>query len=88
VVHEAWGALSAITAVIKEDKPVYLNQAIQVLRHLGGDELTPVAGLCLPRGIEPCVAKKIVFIAVFCEYFFFFGFWDFLSFSFFSSQIF
>lgn len=55
VVHEAWGALSAVTAAITDDKPMYLTQAMQILRHLGDETGGEVPGLSLPRGIEPCV---------------------------------
>ncbi len=58
VVHEAWGALSAVSAQIKEDKPLYLQQAMQVMRHLGGDAHEEIPGFCLPRGIEPCVRER------------------------------
>ena len=55
MVHEAWGALSAVCGAVNEDKHVHVQQIVQVLRLLGERHRGDIPGLSIPRGIDPLV---------------------------------
>eukprot|EP00730_Choanoeca_flexa_P001140 TRINITY_DN10497_c0_g1_i2.p1 TRINITY_DN10497_c0_g1~~TRINITY_DN10497_c0_g1_i2.p1 ORF type:complete len:1451 (+),score=418.59 TRINITY_DN10497_c0_g1_i2:149-4354(+) len=53
VVHAAWGGLSAIIKRIQTDKLSHMDQIKQTLIHLPLNEDGYVAGLAIPKGLEP-----------------------------------